>query len=64
MAGNVSDISKNIARIVVDNTDPTFDLQPKYCQVAPTSKLLIVITPLLVMPSLFNEPVSSREYTG
>ena len=28
MAGNVSDISKNIARIVVDNTDPTFDLQP------------------------------------
>jgi hypothetical protein len=27
MAGNVSDISKNIARIVVDNTDPTFDLQ-------------------------------------
>ena len=27
IAGNVSDISKNIARIVVDNTDPTFDLQ-------------------------------------
>ena len=27
MAGNVADISKNIARIVVDNTDPPFDLQ-------------------------------------
>ncbi len=28
MAGNVSDISKNIARIVVDNTGPMFNLQP------------------------------------
>jgi hypothetical protein len=27
--GNVSDIGKNTLRIVVDNTDPTFDLQPK-----------------------------------
>jgi hypothetical protein len=26
--GNVSDISKNTLRIVVDNTDPTFGLQP------------------------------------
>jgi hypothetical protein len=26
--GNVSDIGKNTLRIVVDNTDPTFDLQP------------------------------------
>jgi hypothetical protein len=33
----------------------------EYCQVAFDSKLLIVITPLLVMPSLFNEPVSSKE---
>jgi hypothetical protein len=36
----------------------------EYCQVTPTSKLLIVITPLLVMPSLFNEPVSSKENAG
>jgi hypothetical protein len=28
MAGNVSDISKNIARIVVDNTGSMFNLQP------------------------------------
>jgi hypothetical protein len=26
--GNVSDISKNIARIIVDNTNPIFDSQP------------------------------------
>ncbi len=26
--GNVSDIGKNTLRIIVDNTDPTFDLQP------------------------------------
>jgi hypothetical protein len=75
--GNVSDIGKNTLRIVVDNTDPTFDLQPtainvnvniplltEYCQVAFISKLLIVIKPLLVMPSLFNEPVSTKENTG
>jgi hypothetical protein len=28
IAGNVSDISKNIARIIVDNTNPIFDSQP------------------------------------
>jgi hypothetical protein len=27
--GNVSDIGKNTLRIVVDNTDPIFNLQPK-----------------------------------
>jgi hypothetical protein len=26
--GNVSDIGKNTLRIIVGNTDPTFDLQP------------------------------------
>jgi hypothetical protein len=59
--GNVSDISKNASRIVVDSAGPIFEQQST---VAPTSKLLIVITPLLVMPSLFNKPVSSKVNVG
>jgi hypothetical protein len=33
----------------------------EYCQVSPTSKLLTVIVLLLVMPSLFDEPVSMKK---
>jgi hypothetical protein len=77
--GNVSDIGKNTLRIVVDNTGPIFERQStavnavpstkplspliEYCQVAPTSKLLTVITPLLVMLSLSN-PVSTKSNVG
>jgi hypothetical protein len=64
VANNVSDIGKNTLRIVVDNTNPIFDLQPEYTQVATTSKLLTVITPLLVMPSLSDRPVSTKSNVG
>ncbi len=33
----------------------------EYCQVSPASKLLTVIVLLLVMPSLFDEPVSMKK---
>jgi hypothetical protein len=36
-------------------------LSMEYCQVSPTSKSLIVIVLLLVMPSLFDEPVSMKK---
>jgi hypothetical protein len=36
-------------------------LSMEYCQVSPTSKLLTVIVLLLVMPSLFDEPVSMKK---
>jgi hypothetical protein len=36
-------------------------LSMEYCQVSPASKLLTVIVVLLVMPSLFDEPVSMKK---
>jgi hypothetical protein len=58
--GNVSDTGKNTLRIVVDNTDPTFDLQPtaiNVMSVLPCLKTILLILIEFTVPTIVTVPL-------